>query len=48
MEFGVPHGLQVDAGLNELEEGTPTVLCVGPADEELVNIVTKRCRLYEG
>jgi PTH2 family peptidyl-tRNA hydrolase len=47
LEAGIPHGLQTDTGINELDAGTPTVLCVGPYSEEEVSKLTKRLRVYK-
>ena len=44
----VPFGYQFDAGMNELEPDTPTALCVGPGDPEVVHKLTKKYRLMKG
>lgn len=42
---GVPCGLQRDVGHNFVAPGTPTVLCIGPARESVINPLTKRLQL---
>lgn len=47
---GLPYGLQIDAGYNEVAAHTTTALCIGPTDNkndfELLNKLTKRLRLF--
>lgn len=43
----VPCGLQRDAGHNFVEPNTPTVLCIGPAEESKINPLTKRLQLLK-
>ena len=46
-EAGIPCGLQIDAGHNFVEPGTPTVLCIGPARESVIDPLTKRLQLLK-
>lgn len=44
---GLPCAVQVDAGHNFVQAGTPTCLAIGPAPESDVNQVTKRLQLLK-
>jgi len=44
---GLPCAVQVDAGHNFVQAGTPTCLTIGPAPESEVNKVTKRLQLLK-
>ena len=44
---GMPCGLQVDSGHNEVDPDTPTVLCVGPADADEVDKLTRKLQLLK-
>lgn len=42
LDQGVACGLQRDAGLSEIEQGTPSALSIGPDDSAKVDAITKR------
>ena len=41
---GVPTSMQIDAGLNEVPENTPTVISIGPDSSEKCDPIVKRLR----
>jgi peptidyl-tRNA hydrolase len=46
-EAGIPCGLQIDTGHTEVPPNSPTVLNIGPDDEEFIDKITKKLQLWK-